>query len=864
MVAYKPSAKTSTDRYDYHRLFIEGTYDSLRHIFWDTSNQDFNPNISQSALLTHCKQHNGKEVSDQSTLVDIMFGSYGRADGQFCLVPLKDTGREAIQAFRDIYNLAFATTTIETEVLPSAISALIEMQRGREQEKLDSRLIDAYNDYEQLKMRKLELENLEVNESRYEAISSSFDQLNTKIEDHSLQVHALHSWLERTKKSINPSLDRAIKVLDLEINKCDELIAQLNVLANERKEPSSILMVREKDQQHKEMLKVKCEQLLGRYPNHSISEVIEIEREFADDANKTLDALRNKDELEGRWQTLNHKYNQAVKTLEKKRDSLEHQTDLLMNRVTKQSSQILHIINPRLNEIHTSHLNEDQIARIEAFTNLFSVNEHCELCLGSQPTSELMFKPFDPEQLIRDLQKDVQSQENIVQNLEIRLKELKKLLAESNSQQMTEKNIIELQKQLKDCETAIKDLQHYESTKADLENIKLEIEQANQDITKIDAKIGSIKTVLEPLEKNVEALKGQKVEIANLAENLKNIGKDLSYTLNYTWLHTEHSEDDINHAISELPKEHREIKTLVNLTNQNGFALNEALNKYKMQFKDFMNKVPNSSIEAHIENPSIDQLKSNLQKYKNIFTTLRYQRSNFNNDVQTHNKALQAQVSEITNAKDQLGRQVLMINEKLNNHQISNLKEIKLKLKTKADFDSLNKTLNKFDVHGETLSDETLYTSLLTFFNKNQSSTTGRLRMINLIDSITYQYTLLDDTVVDTSQSGGTTTTITAFVLSILLSEIKEKDMQVHLPIIVDEINTLDATNSNTVINQIAEHGFSIFCATPEFTATVANNVGRFLYIGDVNPKNIMLPSCQLHVLPEHIEYFGENCETPA
>lgn len=543
---------------------------------------------------------------------------------------------------------------------------------------------------------------------------------------------------------------------------------------------------------------------------------------------------------------------------------MEHQADLLANRISKRSSQILHIINPKLNEIHTSHLNEDQIAHIEAFATLFSVNEHYEVFLGSQPTSELMFKPFNPEQLIRDLQNDVQSQENTVQSLEIRLKEFKKLLAESNSQQMTEKNIIELQKKLVECNDAINNLKIYEATKIDLEKIELDIKEAKQDISNIDDKIQSIKTVYDPLEKSVEGLLAQKEKIDELSKNINNIGENLSYSLRNTWLHTEHSEDNINHAISELPNEHRELKTLVRLTNDNGNKLNDGLNEFKIRFKDFMNNVPNASIEAHIENPSIDELKSNLQKYKNIFTTLRYQRSNFNNDVQTHNKALQAQVSEITNAKDQLARQILMINEKLNNHQISNLKEIKLNLKTKADFDSLNKTLKKFDVHGETLSDETLYTSLLNFFNKNQSSTTGRLKMINLIDSITYQYTKSDGTVVDTSQSGGTTTTITAFVLSILLSEIKEKDMQVHLPIIVDEIAALDATNSNTVVNQIAEHGFSIFCATPEFTATVANNVGRFLYIGDVSPKNIMLPSCQLHVLPEHIEYFGEKLETPA
>ena len=109
------------------------------------------------------------------------------------------------------------------------------------------------------------------------------------------------------------------------------------------------------------------------------------------------------------------------------------------------------------------------------------------------------------------------------------------------------------------------------------------------------------------------------------------------------------------------------------------------------------------------------------------------------------------------------------------------------------------------------------------------------------------------------SQSGGTTSAITAFVLAVLLKRITPKYVQLQMPIIVDEIGTLDIKNTGSTIEQIAEHGFSIFCATPSFSAFVSQKVGRWVMIDQSMVKSPMVNGCHMNILPEHIESFGET-----
>jgi len=80
------------------------------------------------------------------------------------------------------------------------------------------------------------------------------------------------------------------------------------------------------------------------------------------------------------------------------------------------------------------------------------------------------------------------------------------------------------------------------------------------------------------------------------------------------------------------------------------------------------------------------------------------------------------------------------------------------------------------------------------------------------------------------------------------------------MPVIVDEIADMDKKNIKTIVNQIAQSGFSVFCATPHRLSTVCKHVGNHINIDYCKfNKDLMHPDCVLHILPQHIDTFGKR-----
>lgn len=166
--------------------------------------------------------------------------------------------------------------------------------------------------------------------------------------------------------------------------------------------------------------------------------------------------------------------------------------------------------------------------------------------------------------------------------------------------------------------------------------------------------------------------------------------------------------------------------------------LKDKYNQFVFKFTQFSNEVPTADIDLNRVYIQLDELEQSFEIYQNMFANLDLEHQQFKHAVLGHNEEIRSQVNEINEAQDQLHRVVAMINQKINHHQISNLTEIRLQLDTVSDFDALKNTLEKHNISGETLAEESFYLSLIAFFNKHQDK--GRLKMANLIESIQYRY----------------------------------------------------------------------------------------------------------------------------
>lgn len=403
--------------------------------------------------------------------------------------------------------------------------------------------------------------------------------------------------------------------------------------------------------------------------------------------------------------------------------------------------------------------------------------------------------------------------------------------------------------------TDIELMKQHSSLEIRIQQVQGQKQILEENVGKLSEEFNKKKEVYERVSGEEDNLSSTCTQLSGLKEKYEEIQKLLNFARNqFEPLFKERlnqTEDEIETTLTV-----DQVKALSKKIADEGNAIYRLNLSFKSDFDKFAALVPDDKVQTHINQPTLDEFAVNIATYSNIFANLIYQRTQLNNDIRSHNEEIRAQSDEIKQAGEQLRRHIDMFNTKLNGHRISNLSAVKLHMEPATDFTLLESSLNKFNVSGDTLTSEKFYLMLLNFFEKHKG-TNGRLKMVDLIKSISYQF-MDGDKVMTKSQSGGTTSTVTAFVLSVLLKEIKQADTAVHIPIVVDEISTLDALNSKATIQQISEQGFAIFCATPEFNTHIAETVGQYIFIDMHRTGKTMLSTCNLHVMPHHIDSFGE------
>jgi hypothetical protein len=218
-------------------------------------------------------------------------------------------------------------------------------------------------------------------------------------------------------------------------------------------------------------------------------------------------------------------------------------------------------------------------------------------------------------------------------------------------------------------------------------------------------------------------------------------------------------------------------------------------------------------------------------------------------------------MSELQDAKNLLTTFIEELNSDLNQTTISNIDELKLEIKLEPLFEELLDIMSEFDKSDDhALLPETFYLKISTFARKFFNKKNRTIKLESIISTVNYCYRLQGETKFETKgQSGGTTSAITALLLSTLLKRISPSYAEVTIPIVVDEIGTLDMHNIDATIKQISSKGFTVFCATPHFSPPVIKGCGNYITMDQFTIEKPIVKGCHLLVLPEYIERLKAN-----
>ena len=143
----------------YGRVLLPQSFDSIRHLFWNTQSS-LNDGLGEKAadaslktVLDTLERLGGIGLSDKKDIRQKLFheDEFNPEAGQFCILPFSGGGNEReIKAFRSLFQLAYDIGANEKRTLPDAAAAVLEGEKQRANERLDSDLQDILSEEKEL------------------------------------------------------------------------------------------------------------------------------------------------------------------------------------------------------------------------------------------------------------------------------------------------------------------------------------------------------------------------------------------------------------------------------------------------------------------------------------------------------------------------------------------------------------------------------------------------------------------------------------------------------------------------------------------------------------------------------------------
>lgn len=845
MILYK------ANNYKYGRFFIPRSYATIRHNFWNTELDTFAEDLSIESLEKYVYANDGIQESDPKQIAFLMYNSLGssRSNYRFCVIPLKNGNPESINAFRNIYQLAFDTTNTETETLPEAIATLVEMQRGRAEERLDADLNKLTEQHSQLVKNGQHLQQLENAKPMFERIKTGYDQFMADLKRYSNLYRSILNALNLAKSEYAAKYNEVDTHVGLLTNTRNQLNTEINQLNKSTFMDKGAYENAEKklnkDKHDLEQAKL----FVARYAGLSIHEIRETLNHILVQTEARLSDYQEADGVKRKLENNITRQNRLKEDVVRLNQIIAKSESLVLHQLQDEfSASVLMSLNPNFGQA-TASLDEKDKPTVQSFTELFGKDDSGYLTFLSQSVPNTIFKPFDKDAEIarrteekKSVESEISALDQDIRRLHHTLKhnDLPRLIEETNREITATKNDIKKLDRLNLLQDSIP-LQELE-----LDNLLQEMNSRLAILTERNENLDKTKGELFTFQKQKDELSTQQNSFATMDTLLSESTQLCEPILSPS------NEESVDQAPTLLTID--ESKRVLARARECATKQNNAYS----DLTGLMKQLPPPNIDPHKELTDVQAWSQVIESYRSSFTTLEYELLQHQKEIRSHNGLVSNQLNELKEAKDVLINCIHEINEDLNSKHVSNLSEIKLQLKTNTDFDTLLASLSKHDIQDETLLDDQFYKSLSLFVDKYFNKKTRRLKMKDIIHSITYRYKLAETgEELSKSQSGGTTTTITAFVLSVLLKQITKVHITLRMPIIVDEISTLDTKNIDATIKQIADHGFSIFCATPSFNAALVRKVGRWITIDQKTVQAPMVNKCHFNILPDHIQSFG-------
>lgn len=839
--------------FHYHRAFLPVPFSDIKHLFFQSEDMDLNREMSIKKLQAETKRLNGLLVSDEKELVELMFTGYQYDErrARYCVIPLQSNDeqgiKKAVQAFKDLFNLTFNIEDKQT--LASAIATLIEMGKSRKNEQLDADLHKLNENHDVLLSVKKKLDVAESAEPTFRDVHSMLSDMNDDVEKYSSDVVALDMFVEEHKREAQKALTEKTSEADaiyIQLKQADKEVKHkekaLRAINSEKSSVEGAFKKKEKEIK-------KATDIISQYGSTPVAEIIGI---YEDEIEKLEKSIKSFEDVESAQLAFNERLkekNEYVKKRNTLQHALENNIDSFLFDVESHSADVLYQLMPALLDV--TEMPSQVVEDAKKFASHFTVQDGL-LSLNGKVIKKLG-KPLvrrTKAQIEKEISKVVIAIEDATQDLE----ELKESVGSKEKLQASKQKASDELKKVNEIRVSLVSL---DVNRADLEKQQLDLDIVEEQSAIKQKEYDDAKQIETNIRGDHQAatsianeLRGRGKDLGDAAEKIKDAKESFSPTPQDEFSDIKWPGDIIDVLRDAEALKYRS-KTLRNQNERLKNGLDTLMRGYYPESLD-----PNMRHQSFL---SYADMRNLLKNYERSFDELSMAKRRYFESVAEHHQLMINQKNELISAKNLLTTFIATINKEIGNVSISNIKSLTITAKISPDFTNLIDSLEAIDLSETQLVDKSVYEQLVDFAEKKMDKRTRRVKMDSIIEDIEYAYLLEGKDKEETKgQSGGTSSSITALIISTLLKRITPKFVNLKMPIIIDEIKTLDSDNADAMVSQIEEAGFSLLCATPEFDANTIVLTKNFVHLSNFSlGKTLMVPECSTLTLDEHIQGYG-------
>ena len=832
-----------TTDFGYERIAVPGTYDDIEHLFWNASSASnekagqHQPDIGISDIKKKLiKNYGGVIFNDRKSIGEAIYTRTSAAEDhtRFSLLPMvKKFSDASVDTVRALLGMAFSLGDASTTTLPSAIGSIIDGMGMSVVKKNDDGIFldidNALDEWKALKATDSHLKKVEAYQDRWQL-------LKTKRKRYSELRKSLQSNFGTTTLTVHEAIKHYGQQLDV-----TRSITQ-TAEADYKQAASEYSAAKNSYTQTQGGLREKDKQIASLEKKLNKADFVRSRLRPLCPANDTTDDAILKaisDELKkcsADIQSLKDQ-GQAIASMDRLNKSIKDKDDAIRDRksalarldsghsfldsLSGHAASVLISINNSFAQLDLS-ISDQQTGIIEAFAGLFSQDgQRISFCGSSLEGTE--FQSYSKDESRIKIQKRIEE-------LESELKGDRKQLSKLNQNAVL--SPAERSRKLQECEEDYSELQgekaiikgidgYRDQYDESIENRKLLQALSEEQKTAYDEardKRSELQLAYNKLKEQEQALTQPLGAAKGYMNELKRLAGESSQMLD---VEAAVLEQPVSPLPAYQPEQTRsdidELRAGLKETRSSRDAARETLHLLLEH-----EIVPSTPEDRHAITTQKQAFETHYAALQTVYENLDSSMENYKQRLKDHNNHAAIAASMIEKVKGVVESFIDKINQELGGYSISNLDNVELVAELHPQYVNMARTLGLVANKTDSLLTEDFYKQISAFQSQFYIQRSGKVDIARIIQKISYRFNR-NGKKEEIPQSNGTNCMVNAVLLALLLKHMIPEDLSLAMPVIFDEVGSLDERNLREVLKVMEEHGLVLFAANPEPTGVIAS-----------------------------------------